>query len=123
MKTFVRYWFLIAAAVILTVTVVQQITPAHAQNPALTPYQFSVSNVTHTSCTVLASTTQYCYASDGPYVSINGAAYVSMLPGPAAAVTSFNGRTGAILLTDGDVTSTGLKVITTVTSTATSTPQ
>jgi hypothetical protein len=54
---------------------------AHAQNPTLTPYQFSVPNVTHTSCAVVASTTQYCYASDGPYVSINGATYVSMLPG------------------------------------------
>ncbi len=98
---------------------------AAAQNPTLTPYQFSVNNVAHTSCTVVAATTQYCYASDGPYVSINGAAYVSMLPGAPAAsgVTTFNGRTGAVTLTDADVTATGLKVITTVTSTATSTAQ
>ena len=41
----------------------------------------------------------------------------------AAGVTSFNGRTGAVTLTDADVTGTGLKVSTTVTSTAVSTPQ
>jgi hypothetical protein len=41
----------------------------------------------------------------------------------APGVSSFNGRTGAVTLSDADVTATGLKVITTVTSTATSTPQ
>jgi hypothetical protein len=109
MKTFIRYWFLIAAAAILTVAVVQQITPAHAQNPALTPYQFSVSNVTHTSCTVLASTTQYCYASDGPYVSINGAAYVSMLPTSSSPVTV----TPPLTITNGNIAlgTTGLKTL------------
>ena len=97
---------------------------ARAQNPTLTPYQFGVNNVTHASCTVVAATTQYCYASDGPWVSINGAAYVSMMPsGTASGVTTFNGRSGAVTLSDADVTATGLKVITTVTSTATSTPQ
>jgi hypothetical protein len=111
-------------AILIAILLVTVAIIAVAQNPTLTPYQFSVNNVTHASCTVVAATTQYCYASDGPYVSINGAAYVSMLPGaPAAGVTTFNGRTGAVTLTDADVTATGLKVITTVTSTATSTAQ
>lgn len=52
----------------------------HAQNPTLTPYQYGVNNVPHTSCVVVASSTQYCNASDGPFVSINGAAFVAMLP-------------------------------------------
>jgi hypothetical protein len=60
---------------------------AKAQNPTLTPYQFGVNNVPHTSCTVVASSTQYCYVSDGPYVSINGAAYVLMLPSSGGITT------------------------------------
>ena len=97
---------------------------AMAQNPNLTPYQFTV-GTPHTSCNVSAAgQANYCYGSDGPYVSINGAAYVSMLPtAQVAGVTTFNGRTGAVTLTDADVTATGLKVVTTVTSTATSTAQ
>jgi hypothetical protein len=90
-----------------------------AQNPTLTPYQFAVS-APHTNCVVIASQTNYCFASDGPYVSIAGAAYVSMLSA-SAGVTSFNGRTGAVTLSDADVIGTGLKVVTTVT--AVSTPQ
>jgi hypothetical protein len=46
-----------------------------------------------------------------------------MSSGSVGGVTSFNGRTGAVVLTDADVTGTGLKIATTVTSTATSTPQ
>ena len=75
-------------AILIAVLLVAVASIAVAQNPTLTPYQFSVNNVTHTSCTVVAATTQYYYASDGPYVSINGAAYVSMLPGGTAAITA-----------------------------------
>jgi hypothetical protein len=78
-------WFLGFA--ILVAVVWQPSQVAKAQNPTLTPYQFSVSNVPHTSCTVSASTTQYCFASDGPYVSISGAAYVSMLPNAGVTIT------------------------------------
>jgi hypothetical protein len=57
------------------------------------------------------------------YVSYNGGAYQLLGGGGASGVTSFNGRTGAVTLSDADVTGTGLKVTTTVTSTAVSTPQ
>ncbi|MGA2557978.1 MAG: hypothetical protein ABSG04_17045 [Verrucomicrobiota bacterium] len=56
------------------------------------------------------------------YVSFNAGAYQLLVPA-ASGVASFNGRTGAVTLTDADVTGTGLKVSTTVTSTAVSTPQ
>lgn len=41
--------------------------------------------------------------------------------GAATGVTSFNGRTGAVTLTDADVLGSGVKVATTVTTTSTST--
>jgi len=71
-----------------------------------------------TLCVVGTSTTGYAF-----YVSYNATAYQLLVPATSAGVSSFNGRTGAVSLTDADVTGTGLKVITTVTSTATSTPQ
>jgi hypothetical protein len=57
------------------------------------------------------------------YVSYNGGAYQLLVPATSAGVATFNGRSGAVILTDADVTGTGLKVVTTVTSTAVSTPQ
>jgi hypothetical protein len=82
---------------------------ARAQNPTLTPYQFGVNNVTHASCTVVAATTQYCYASDGPWVSINGAAYVSMMPSTSAQLTA----TAPLAISNNNITlgTTGLKTI------------
>jgi hypothetical protein len=93
-----------------------------------------------TLCPVGTSTTGY-----GMYVSYNGAAYQLLTPAGSvtgsapivvsgtaiscptcvtgSVVNSFNTRTGAVTLSDADVTGTGLKVVTTVTSTATSTPQ
>jgi len=64
--------------------------------------------------------------SSGPALAlaVNGGAFIQVPMTTASnGVTSFNGRTGAVTLTDADVTGTGLKVVTTVTSTATSTPQ
>lgn len=46
-------------------------------------------------------------------VSINGAAYVPLAPA-ASGVTSFNGRSGVVQLTKGDVTQTGIAAITTL---------
>lgn len=65
------------------------------------PWQVGVSSATHTSCTVVTGTTQYCFASDGLWVSLNGAAYVQVQTGTpvAAGVTSFNGLTGAVTYT------------------------
>jgi len=58
----------------------------------------------HTSCTITPSQTQVCLASDGLWLSINGAAYVQVQTGTAVGVTSIsvNGSsplTGAIALT------------------------
>src|ERR1700735_1073512 len=65
----------------------------HAQNPNITPYQFAVSSP-HTTCNLSVSgQANYCYGSDGPFVSINGAPYVSMIG--ATGATGPQGPTGA----------------------------
>jgi hypothetical protein len=55
-------------------------------------------------------------------IAVNGEAF-SQIPMTAgtAGVRSFNGRTGAVTLLDADVTGTGLKIATSVTTTSTST--
>jgi hypothetical protein len=70
------------------------------------PWQVGVPTAaTHTACTVTASTTQMCLASDGLWLSINGAAYVQVQTGAVVAgVTSIsiNGGTpvsGAVSFT------------------------
>lgn len=71
---------------------------AHAQTISV-PFSYSVGTATHASCpAVQVGITQYCYPSDGPYVSILGAAWQPIpLTAAAAGVTSFNGRTGAVV--------------------------
>lgn len=69
-----------------------------AQSP---PIQIQ-SSISHTACTVTASTTTYCFANDGLYVSLNGAAFTQI--GGSTGVTSItvNGgvpQTGPIALT------------------------
>lgn len=55
-----------------------------AQTPA-PPWQVGVPNASaHTICTVTAGVTQMCLASDGLWLSINGAAYVQVQTGVAA---------------------------------------
>jgi hypothetical protein len=67
-----------------------------AQAPV--PAQFSVIPATlHTACTVIATTTSYCFASDGLWVSLNGAAYTQIGVVAVTGVSSFNGRTGAVV--------------------------
>jgi hypothetical protein len=62
-----------------------------------TPFTVIAGSLTHTSCpTVAASTTQFCFASDGLWQSLNGAAYVQLGTPVAAGVTSWNGLTGAV---------------------------
>ena len=73
------------------------------QNPDLSPYQMSVpSNISHTLCTVTAATTKYCFAGDGLWLSLNGAAYVQVGAATAGVSSiSVNGgsaQTGAVLL-------------------------
>lgn len=59
------------------------------------PFQVQVPGL-HTSCTVVASSTQFCFAGDGLWVSVTGGAYTQIGPAP---VTSVNGKTGAVTLT------------------------
>jgi hypothetical protein len=75
--------------------------PAHAQT-TIGHFEMGVGTDLHTSCTVLASTTKYCFAADGLYISLNGAAYAQIAA--TAGVISFNGRTGAVLPATGDYT-------------------
>ena len=62
------------------------------------PWQVSVSGA-HTLCTTLSPLGQatYCFASDGLWVSLNGAAYTQVGVVAVTGVSSFNGRTGAVL--------------------------
>lgn len=63
-------------------------TTVHAQVPN-NPWQVGVSSATHTSCTVVPSNTEVCFAADGIWVSLSGAAYVPVQTGTAVAgVTS-----------------------------------
>ncbi len=93
MKNFIRISMLIVAVAVLSMGLTLHSLRAQVPN---NPWQVGVSTATHTSCTVVASTTQFCFANDGIWQSINGAAYVQVAPGTAG-VTSFNGRTGAVL--------------------------
>jgi len=69
--------------------------PVHAQNPTLSPYEFQVVSATHTSCVVVTGATSYCFASDGEYQSLSGAAFTQLgAQGPAGA-TGATGATGA----------------------------
>lgn len=53
-------------------------------------------------------------------LAVNGGAFATYSPqGGGSAVTSFNGRTGAVTLTDADVLGTGVKAATTVTASTT----
>jgi hypothetical protein len=61
------------------------------------PFQMAVGAATHASCTVTAATTQYCFAADGLWVSLNGAVYTQIGVVAVTGVSSFNGRTGAVL--------------------------
>jgi hypothetical protein len=61
-------------------------------------------NAPHTSCTITASTTTYCFASDGLYWSNAGGTYALLASATTAGVTSLsvNGgtaQTGAVAIT------------------------
>jgi hypothetical protein len=58
------------------------------------PFQMEVQGL-HTVCTLNASgLTQYCFASDGLWISIAGAPYAQL-----GGVTSVNGQTGVVTIT------------------------
>lgn len=84
----------------------------HAQTTA--PWQVGVGTATHTACTVIPATTQYCFASDGLWVSLNGAAYVQVQIGaPVTGITSITVNGGTPL--------TGPAVVLTIPTKASST--
>jgi len=49
----------------------------------------------HTQCTVVVGETHFCFASDGLWQSLNGAAYTQVVAG---GVVSVNGKTGVVTL-------------------------
>lgn len=53
----------------------------------------------HTTCAVVASTTNFCFANDGLWQSINGAPYVQLTPSAPSGVLSVNGKTGVVVIT------------------------
>ena len=55
-------------------------------------------NAPHTACPVLVGQTNFCFASDGLWQSLNGAAY-SQLGSGTSGVISVNGKTGIVVLT------------------------
>lgn len=72
-----------------------------AQNPALTPYQITVTAKCVGNMDVsTAGQGVVCFGSDGGFISMNGAAAVQFAPAGAVAapVTSVNGKTGAVVL-------------------------
>lgn len=75
------------------------------------PFWFSVGPALHTSCTIVPNVTSFCYADDGAYQSIHGAAWVPMGGGGVPGVTSFNGRTGAVVAANGDYTYAQLSAV------------
>ena len=98
--------------------------------PIILPAQTSLANCTWpTSYATVTNGLALCplNLSTGPAlaIAVNGNTTFTQIPMTAAVagVTSFNGRTGAINLTKADVLGTSFAVSTTVTSTATSTPQ
>jgi len=68
-----------------------------AQNPTLSPGYFTyAASISHSNCVVpAAGTTAYCFAGDGAWVSVNGAAFVQFAPaaGVAAPALTINGTT------------------------------
>jgi len=78
---------------VLTLSVIGHLQSVTAQNPDLTPYQFTVVGA-HSLCTVSTGQTRYCFASDGVWQSLNGAGYAPLVGGAPTGVTSLNGKTG-----------------------------
>lgn len=76
----------------------------HAQTTAGLPAQATFGGV-HTACTLSPGPAvppalpqaSLCEAGDGLWLSVNGGAYVQLGAAGAAGVTSFNGRTGAVV--------------------------
>jgi hypothetical protein len=59
------------------------------------PFQIQTPGL-HTTCTIVPSQTEFCFAGDGFWISLNGGAYAQVVPG--GGVTSINGQTGAVTI-------------------------
>lgn len=94
--------------------------PASVHAQTATPYQIGVGTAQHSTCAALANVTQYCFAADGLYQSINGGAFTAAFGG-GGGVQSFNGRTGNINLLKSDVLGVGVIASTTASTTSTTT--
>lgn len=77
-------------------------TVAHAQAAAV--LQLTGSWSTHTACAPTAGQTTLCIASDGLWISLSGGTFTQLGAASSAGVTSFNGRTGAVVPTANDYT-------------------
>lgn len=64
-----------------------------------------VAALPHTACRPIEpATTQFCFATDGLWQSLNGAAYVQLGAAAPGGVASFKGRTGDVVPVAGDYT-------------------
>jgi hypothetical protein len=80
-----------------TLVIFEDMNAIRAQAQSANPWQVSVVGA-HTLCTVTPATTQYCFASDGLWMSLNGAAYVQLGAVAPVGVVSVNGKTGVVVL-------------------------
>ena len=71
--------------------------PHTAKAQGTNPLQIVVTG-THTSCTVTVSTTAYCFATDGLWQSLNGAAYTQLGVGVAGPAGPAGPAVGSALL-------------------------
>jgi hypothetical protein len=72
---------------------------SQAQTSNTVAWQVGV-NGPHTTCAVVANQTNFCFATDGLWQSINGTPYAQIAPTTpiGTLVTSVNGKTGAVVL-------------------------
>jgi hypothetical protein len=76
------------------------ITAGALRAQTVVPFTIIATGGLHSTCpAVAASTTQYCFATDGIWQSVNGGAYAQVGVPVAAGVTSWNGQTGAVTYT------------------------
>lgn len=69
-----KHW--LGISLVLAAIMAPWVIVSHAQTT--NPFQMSVGPGLHTACTVTASTTTYCFANDGLWVSLGGAAYTQV---------------------------------------------
>lgn len=101
---------LAVAALLISYAVFGNYVPGvKAQNPVISPsYETVAANTPHTNCPVMPGVTAWCKASDGLWESDAGGAWFKLGASNGTGVTSFNGRTGAVVSIAGDYKYTDL---------------